>query len=743
MTLLFSELTLLLVHLAVVAGFGRVYLDASFAPTLTIFVVVAHVLAAAGRRLRTPWWVMLAVALGGAVLLSTWLLFGDTTAAGLPTGATWDAVREATTSARGRFRVVVAPAPVLAGFQLWAGLALWGAVWFADWAAFRLRTTVEAVVPGVVVFVFCSLFGSGQHRYVSAALLAITVLLFVAAHRTYRAQATHTWLSTSPTLASFALLRVGVVMVVVAVAGGALVGPRLPGSGSEAALQWRSSGRGAGNRTTVSPIVDIQKRLVNQTDSVLFTVKADAPAYWRLTGLDQFDGRIWRIDGGFGVADGSRESVAPDVPEDRVITQTFEVQALDDIWVPAAFEAQRISSTNGKLRWDPESATLISDAETADGLVYTVESVTADRPASVLAAANGPDRESMARFRTLPVGFPEQASDAARDATAGLTTRYEQALALQNWFRSEFDYTLDIPAGHDDDALVDFLDSRRGYCEQFAGAYAAMARSLGIPARVAVGFTPGDTSPDEPDTYVVRGRHAHAWPEVWFEGVGWVPFEPTPGRGMPGAEDYTGVPPAQDDQGPTPPPTTEPSTTSAPDQTPTSVTTPGAPTTTQPTKAPVVTDGGSTGSGPSGPSGWWWIVAALVAAIGGWLALVLGVPRWRQRRHRGFGLAGRVSTAWGDALAPVRWLTGLRPDPSDTHLEFALRTGLPELMALAELATVASWSATEVSAAQAQQAEALAGGLADAARAHGSRWERLRRRLSWREALQSSVSSPS
>ena len=741
MTLLVAELYLLLVHLAVVAGFGRVYVDASFAPTLTIFVVAAHVLAAGGRRLRTPWWVMLGVALGGAALLSTWLLFGDTTAYGLPTGATWDGAREATTIARSQFRVVVPPAPVLAGFQLWAGLALWGAVWFADWAAFRLRTTVEAVVPGVVVFVFCSLFGSGQHQYSSAALLAAAVLLFVVAHRAYRAEATQTWLSTSPTTASFALLRVGVVMAVVAVAGGALVGPRLPGSGSEAALQWRSGGNGAGSRTTVSPIVDLQKRLVSQTDSVFFSVKADAPAYWRLTGLDQFDGRIWRIDGDFGVADGSLDSLAPGIPDDRVITQTFEVRALDDIWVPAAFEAQRISSTNGKLRWDPESATLISDAETADGLVYTVESVTADHSASVLDAADGPDPKEMARFRMLPADFPEQARTAAREVTDGLTTRYQQALALQNWFRADFDYSLDVPAGHDDDALVAFLDSRRGYCEQFAGTYAAMARSLGIPARVAVGFTPGDTSPAEPDTYVVRGRHAHAWPEVWFEGVGWVPFEPTPGRGMPGAEDYTGVPPAQDDQGPISPTTTEPSATTTPDQTPSSVTTPGAPDTTQPTKAPVVTDGGSSGSGPSGPSGWWWVAVALVVTFGGWLALVLGLPRWRQRRQRRSGLAGRVSSSWDDALTPVRWLTGLRPEPSDTHLEFAARAGLPDLVALAELTTVAWWSAAEVTDVQAQQAEALAGGLADAARAHGSRWDRVRRRLSWREALQSSVSS--
>ena len=77
-----------------------------------------------------------------------------------------------------------------------------------------------------------------------------------------------------------------------------------------------------------------------------------------------------------------------------------------------------------------------------------------------------------------------------------------------------------------------------------------MVRSLGIPARVAVGFTPGLLQPD--GTRSVLGRNAHAWPEVWFDQFGWVSFEPTPGRGAPGAESHTGVAPAQDESVPTP-----------------------------------------------------------------------------------------------------------------------------------------------------------------------------------------------
>ena len=129
-------------------------------------------------------------------------------------------------------------------------------------------------------------------------------------------------------------------------------------------------------------------------------------------------------------------------------------------------------------------------------------------------------------------------------------------VTLQDWFRTEFTYSTDIPDGHGNSAIESFLEDRVGYCEQFAGTFAAMARSLGIPARVAVGFTQGELQDD--GSYLVLGRNAHAWPEVWFDGYGWVPFEPTPGRGMPGAEALHRRPPQQDGE---PPPTTSTTTT--------------------------------------------------------------------------------------------------------------------------------------------------------------------------------------
>ncbi|WP_157457159.1 transglutaminase-like domain-containing protein [Cellulomonas fimi] len=101
-------------------------------------------------------------------------------------------------------------------------------------------------------------------------------------------------------------------------------------------------------------------------------------------------------------------------------------------------------------------------------------------------------------------------------------------MALQSYFRAATNFTYDtrVAPARSEDAVWDFLQSRRGYCVQFATGMALMARTLDIPARVGVGFLPGDADGD--GTYVVTGRKSHAWPELYFADQGWVRFEPTP-----------------------------------------------------------------------------------------------------------------------------------------------------------------------------------------------------------------------
>jgi hypothetical protein len=124
-----------------------------------------------------------------------------------------------------------------------------------------------------------------------------------------------------------------------------------------------------------------------------------------------------------------------------------------------------------------------------------------------------------------------------RSITKDAETPYQQMLALQRHLRS-FTYDEQAPAGHEINDLLFFLEqSKRGYCEQFAAAMAVMVRALGYASRVAVGFLPGDVGDD--GRFVVTTDQAHAWPEVYFKGFGWLAFEPTPTRFNPVAGDYT------------------------------------------------------------------------------------------------------------------------------------------------------------------------------------------------------------
>jgi hypothetical protein len=127
---------------------------------------------------------------------------------------------------------------------------------------------------------------------------------------------------------------------------------------------------------------------------------------------------------------------------------------------------------------------------------------------------------------TLPqvAPFYERAKRIVGDARSP----YGAALALESWVRATggFTYTQHPPPAAR--SLHGFLRVRRGYCQHFAGAMALMLRTLGIPARVAVGFTQGTW---KAGVWTVTDQQAHAWVEAWFAGYGWLPFDPTPGRG--------------------------------------------------------------------------------------------------------------------------------------------------------------------------------------------------------------------
>lgn len=663
-----SELALAAVTLAAVVSLSRLMSGASWLGPVVAAAAASHALAAGCRRRGLPLGVTVAASLVALWFGCAWVFAPASTFYGLPGRGAAVALGHHLATAWERFAEVRAPVDPEPGFVLAAAAAAWLAALVADWAAFRVGTAFEALVPSLSMFTFAAALGAGSGTATTAVYLA-AAMAFVLVHGLARRTAGRHWFASRLGRGPQAALRSGTGLAAVAGAAALVAGPLLPGAGDPPLVDWRDRAGHDTTRVTLSPLVDIRGRLVEQANTEVFTVKADRRAYWRLTALDTFDGQVWGARGSYRTArgrlPGAPRPAAGALAEDE---QEFAISGLATIWLPAAYRPARFDGPDG-VRFDPESATLVTERASATGLVYRVRSVTASPSADELVGAPGETpAEVRRRYTALPPGFPGRVAELAARVTAGEATPYGKARALQDWFRANFTYSLDVAPGHGTDAMVRFLRERRGYCEQFAGTYAAMARAVGLPARVAVGFTPGELGPD--GRYHVTGRQAHAWPEVYIAGHGWVAFEPTPGRGAPGAEAYTGVPEQQDtSRGTVVTPTTQPGP---------AATAPG-PEATAP--RPGLADELRTADeGPAAPrrSAWPGRLAATGVALAGlagtWL---VGVPaaaalRRRRRRARARDPEAVAVLAWEEATEALA-LAGLPRRPAETPAEYAGR----------------------------------------------------------------------
>lgn len=165
------------------------------------------------------------------------------------------------------------------------------------------------------------------------------------------------------------------------------------------------------------------------------------------------------------------------------------------------------------------------------GDVYEIAALNSDATHHQLRQAMRTVPQSVTdRYLQLPDTMTERTRQLAMGITAGLTNQYDQAKAIEQFLREHIEYTESIPFAPPEYDIVDFVlfEDQRGYCEYYASAFVVMARSLGIPTRMVAGFYPTDEREGREHTY--RELNAHAWPEVYFEGYGWIGFEPTSGR---------------------------------------------------------------------------------------------------------------------------------------------------------------------------------------------------------------------
>ncbi len=735
-----AEVTLTLVTVAAVLSLGRLFDDGSWRRPLVAAAIAAHLAAAVLRRLRIPLVLIAVLHLGLGLLVLGWIHARDTTRSLLPTRETFDVLQAETSDSVEMFRDAIAPTDPATGYLILATIAIWVLVLLADLAAFWVRSAFEAVVPSVSIVVFVSVFGVAEDRWSLLTLYLLAIVAFVSMHRVSQQLVSAVWLGRQGR-ATAALLRGAAGVTAVAAVLGLGLAPTVPAAEEALISLDEDSGVGGGTRVVISPLVDLRGRLVDQADVEAFTVRSTERSYWRLTALDTFDGSVWTSRANYSTAEGALPAEVESGNSTELVRQAFVITGLDAVWLPTAFQPVSVSTESEvELSWEPVSSTLIvgSGRRSSNELAYTVESAVPRFTPEQLAEAPNLTSEELEPFLELPRDFSAGATALATQLTDGLTSPYAQALALQFYFRDNFDYDVEVGSGHSSDRIDDFLASGRGYCEQFAGSFAAMARAIGLPTRVAVGFTPGDVDPADPTLFTVRGEHAHAWPEVFISGAGWVAFEPTPGRGAPGAFEYTQVPEQQDTSGPSTTPTTlEPGLE---DQFP--AIDPDNPLTQQEAidRAPL-DDLAAGQAGGGGPSPFVWFLVSVVGVVLVAMAAVSTVKRLRRRQRiaRVSGNRATILAAWEDAVARLA-VVGSRWDPTETPMEFATRVEKAlsfggSVQRLAHTATAALFSPGQPSDAMVTAATAAADQVAAYVRERSTALDRLREEVDPRPLL--------
>ncbi len=291
-----------------------------------------------------------------------------------------------------------------------------------------------------------------------------------------------------------------------------------------------------------NPMVDLRRDLVRGEDIPLVTVRTEDPdpSYLRIAVLNRFSENEWssgdREVPSSQTADGSMPGLVGVSESLERQDYAYDLEATRDFrssWLPTTSQVERVDAP-GDWRYDTSTMDFLASHDDLDTsqLNWNLIGVKVDYDANRLASAPPVGALVSRDFTDLPGGLDPIVRQLATQVTEEEPSRFEKAVALQQWFRElgGFSYTTDVDLGNGTDDLVQFLSDdeggREGYCEQFAAAMAVMARELGIPARVAVGFLRPDQV--DTDTFVYSAHDLHAWPELFFAGSGWVRFEPTP-----------------------------------------------------------------------------------------------------------------------------------------------------------------------------------------------------------------------
>lgn len=330
----------------------------------------------------------------------------------------------------------------------------------------------------------------------------------------------------------------GVIGLVAALVVGAVL-PHLPTRYVLDGLAEGVGGRGGSSRVGYSSTLDVGRSLRSGDTAELLRYRTTAlsPSPLRVLVATAYDQGIWsRPNPNLGAT--VRVDLAAAVPRtEQTVTVTD-----NRLTAPALATPQPLTGGDFKgVGWQVDSATgdvHVAARPSEYSVTYLAAEITPTLLRDGVDGRPGDDRLPSNRLvqQSLIVdpASAERITALAAEVTAGTTNRYDATVAIQRWLRDQggFTYSLDLAeeptattGATGTDPVTRFLDSRRGYCVQFATTMVMMARARGIPARMAIGFLPGTWQNGE---YAVTAAEAHSWPELYFPGAGWVRFEPTP-----------------------------------------------------------------------------------------------------------------------------------------------------------------------------------------------------------------------
>ncbi len=552
------------------------------------------------------------------------------------------------------------------GFTLTTSFVLWLLYLIAEAVAVGLERPGWSFPPLVVTYLVPALVLPDE---TSPALFALVAIGYVVVLGTgaYGAQASRTDVpaGTRGLGRSIALTAVGAGLL--AWLGTGFVATTLPERGTA----WIDAGGGPGAILLGDPSQDLVRNIRANSNRTVITYQTEDGhgRYLRLTALSEFDA------GGFHLVPTDLMPGPAVIPEAAVTDSptseiTVHVEDFGSEWLPVPWVPQAWNAP-GDWRYDPRTLSVVALGDNRQlatrGLRYSATVYDFQPSQDQVAAADAGDPADAGLTLQLPDGLDPRLRDLAREVTEGATTDGERMQRLTRWFHSSaFTYSLGAVPGSTLDTVADFLlTSRTGYCEQFSGSMAILARALGVPSRVVVGFLPGEKNGD---SYIVSLRQMHAWTEVYLQGLGWVAFDPTP-TGASGAA-------------PVPTPT---SSAGVPE--------PSAPVSTRQPEDPGAEN--PTSSPRTASFAWLVTVAWTLGGVAAALALAtipLGVRSWRRWRrlstHRARGPADLAEDAWDEVRDEVydaghSWPSGT---PRQVAAELAGLVHTSEAGAVKELA---------------------------------------------------------